>query len=63
MSPEQALGKRGDELDGRSDLYSLGCVMYEMLTGALPFAADTTLALLQATPSSPRVRLPKSGRI
>jgi eukaryotic-like serine/threonine-protein kinase len=48
MSPEQALGKRGDDLDGRSDLYSLGCVMYEMLTGALPFVADTTLGLLQA---------------
>jgi serine/threonine protein kinase len=46
MSPEQALGKRGDELDGRSDLYSLGIVMYQMLTGSLPFKADTTLQML-----------------
>lgn len=48
MSPEQATGKRGDELDGRSDLYSLGVVMYHMLAGCLPFKADTTMAMLLA---------------
>jgi len=48
MSPEQAMGKRGDELDGRSDLYSLGIVMYQMLTGELPFKADTTMEMLIA---------------
>jgi serine/threonine protein kinase len=48
MSPEQAKGKRGDELDGRSDLYSLGVVMYEMLTAALPFKADSTMEMLMA---------------
>jgi serine/threonine protein kinase len=63
MSPEQAMGKRGDELDGRSDLYSLGVVMYQMLTGDLPFKADTTmemlLAHLQKPPTPIQVQRPE----
>jgi eukaryotic-like serine/threonine-protein kinase len=53
MSPEQAMGKRGDELDGRSDLYSLGVVMYQMLSGELPFHADTTMEMLIAHMQKP----------
>ncbi|HEX7121923.1 MAG TPA: serine/threonine-protein kinase, partial [Gemmatimonadaceae bacterium] len=44
MSPEQSMGER--EVDGRSDLYSLGVVGYQMLTGDLPFEAQSTPALL-----------------
>jgi serine/threonine protein kinase len=57
MSPEQATAKRGFEIDGRSDLYSLGLVMHRMLTGEMPFQAESTVEIflehLKTEPHAP----------
>jgi serine/threonine-protein kinase len=59
MSPEQA---RGDPLDARSDLYSVGIILYELLTGQLPFESRSPMGLLakhlMETPQPPRERRP-----
>lgn len=63
LSPEQAMG---EELDPRTDLYSLGIALYEMLTGKLPFEArssiGTVVAHLRTRPPSPRDLRPEVPR-
>ena len=50
MSPEQA---SGDAVDGRSDIYSLACVLFEMLSGRPPFRGTTTMSILAAHMTTP----------
>jgi len=63
LSPEQA---SGGEVDHRSDLYSLGMVLYEMLTGKAPFTGDSPVAIayqqLKATAPPPSTRNPRVPR-
>jgi formylglycine-generating enzyme required for sulfatase activity/tRNA A-37 threonylcarbamoyl transferase component Bud32 len=59
MAPEQA---RGDEVDGRADLYSVGVLAYDLLTGELPFKSSDALALALMHAQKEVPRLPSSKR-
>jgi len=62
LSPEQA---RGEPVDARSDVYGMGCVLFEMLTGQPPFTAESAVAVaqrhVQDTPASPSAIKPAIG--
>ena len=62
MSPEQC---RGENLDGRSDLYAVGLILFQCLTGRLPFVSDNPMVLVQAHAfqPAPDVRSMGSGQV
>ena len=63
LSPEQASGEKGPNVDGRADLYALGVMLYEMITSELPFQSDNPIQLLMhhigTAPIPPHVRRPE----
>ena len=59
MAPEQG---RGDEVDGRADLFSLGCVLYRLCTGTVPFQKKDALSMLVAAASEPVIPPSKRNR-
>jgi serine/threonine-protein kinase len=62
MSPEQAMGER--TLDARSDVYALGCVLYEMLTGDAPFTGSTAQAIVaKVLTEKPAPIIPRRERV
>ena len=55
VSPEQA---DGHKLDGRADIYSLGCIFYEMLTGSKPYTSDSVIGIVIQHQQAPVPTLP-----